>query len=216
METLNIQNQSIYKQLLHENMNKTKDELFKELVLSKDEDTTSLQKSTDLTYENIQAITSQEIDTLFSNSDDKKMAQNLKLATQFTQDEKLGRALFNTVLGKPFDMGQTYLFDRYQDKSSFLSPRNSLSDLLEKTIHSKLDTNSTNKVSDEQLNEILTAVNSFNFVNVLTNTTRNLSDRYKDDNDYSFLYNDYALQYEQLMQKYEDEKYKEMMLLKQF
>ncbi len=216
MEMQNIINQSVYKQLLHENMSKSKEELFKELVLEKNDAAVSTQRTTDLTYENIHGISTEEIDTLFKNDEDKQVAKNLQLATQFTQDEKLGRALFNTVLGKTFHLGQTYLFDRYQDKSSFLSPRNSLADLLEKTVQNKLNPNSINQVSDAQLNEILTAVNSFNFVNVLTNTTRDLNNRYKEDNKYSFLYNDYALQYEQLMQKYEDEKYKEMMLLKQF
>jgi len=214
METENISNQSIYQQMLNNTMSKANDGLFRALVVN-DESTIPTSRNSDLTYENIKGITQEEIDALFVG-EAKQMAENLKLSTQFSEDERLSRALFRTVLGQPFSMGQTYLFDRYQDKSSFLSPRNSLSDLLEKSIQNRANPNSINKVSDEQLNEILTAVNSFNFVNTLTNTTRDLNNRYKDDEQYSFLYNDYNLQYEQLLQRYEDEKYKEMMLLKQF
>lgn len=214
METEIISNQSIYQQMLHENMNKGKDGLFKELVTKTQPDITTTRNS-DLTYENIKGITQDEIDLLFTG-EAKQMAENLKLSTQFTEDEKLSRALFNTVLGQPFNMGKAYLFDRYHDKSSFLSQHSSLADLLEKSIQNRTSFDSINKVSEEQLNDILTTVNSFNFVSTLTNTTKDLSNRYKDDDNYSFLYNDYFLQYEQLLQKYEDEKYKEMMFLKQF
>ncbi len=65
-------------------------------------------KTADLSYENIKGITLEEIDTLFVNEDDKNMAKNLRLATLFSSDDYLSKALFNTVLGKPFNIGFSY------------------------------------------------------------------------------------------------------------
>ena len=57
----------------------------------------------------------------------------------------------------------------------------------------------------DRLDEILTKVNSFNFLSVLTSTTKDKYGKYKDeDNEYSFLYNNYNLQYEELKYKYEE------------
>ena len=83
--------------------------------------TTSSTKTNSLSYENIKGITLEEIDTLFVNEDDKNMAKNLRLATLFSSDDYLSKALFNTVLGKPFNIGFSYLSSSYEDKNMFLS-----------------------------------------------------------------------------------------------
>ena len=65
--------------------------------------------------------------------------------------------------------------------------------------------NSTDVISQDRLDEILTKVNSFNFLSVLTSTSKDKYDKYKDeDNEYSFLYNDFSLKYEELKYKYEE------------
>ena len=208
---------SVYEQILNQKVNKSKEERFDEMVSENLDEDFFTQRTADLTYNNIKGITQEEIDHLFKDEASKKMANNLRLATTFTQDDNLSNALFNTVAGKPFDTGYQFLADRYKDKSSFLSPNNSLSDLLERTIQNKAsgDKKLTDQVSDAQLNEILTAVNSFNFMSVLTKSTRELNDQHKDD-EYSFLYNDYALQYEQLMQQYENKRFENMGMINQF
>ena len=67
------------------------------------------------------------------------------------------------------------------------------------------DLKSTDTISQDRLDEILTKVNSFNFLSVLTSTTKDKYGKYKDeDNEYSFLYNNYNLQYEELKYKYEE------------
>ena len=73
-------------------------------------------------------------------------------------------------------------------------------------------------ISQDRLDEILTSVNSFNFLSALTTTTKDEYGRYKDEDesDYSFLYNDYALQYEQLKFKYEELDNINKNLIKQF
>ncbi|MEZ4693551.1 MAG: hypothetical protein R2837_06080 [Aliarcobacter sp.] len=167
-------------------------------------------KTNSLTYENIKGISLEEIETLFVSEDEKNMAKNLRLTTLFSNDEILGKALFNTVLGQPFELGYSYLSDRYNDKSIFLSSknRNNLFDLLQESISQKINNStstSTDVISQDKLDEILTKVDSFNFISALSNSSKKGYDKYKNEkNDYSFLYNDYNLKYQELMYKYKE------------
>ena len=174
------------------------------LTTNKQSDNTS--KTDALTFDNIKGITLEEIDTLFKD-EDKAMAKNLRIATLFSNDDYLSKALFDTVLGQPFNLGFSYLSDRYEDKNIFLnSSSNDFSDLFHSSVISRnTDLKSTDTISQDRLDEILTKVNSFNFLSVLTSTTKDKYGKYKDeDNEYSFLYNNYNLQYEELKYKYEE------------
>ena len=174
------------------------------LTTNKQGDNTS--KTDALTFDNIKGITLEEIDTLFKD-EDKAMAKNLRIATLFSNDDYLSKSLFNTVLGQPFNLGFSYLSDRYEDKNVFLnSSSNDFSDLFHSSVISRnTDLKSTDTISQDRLDEILTKVNSFNFLSVLTSTTKDKYGKYKDeDNEYSFLYNNYNLQYEELKYKYEE------------
>ena len=189
------------------------------LVTNKEVSTTA--KTDVLTYENIKGITLEEIDTLFKNEDDKNMAKNLRLSTLFSNDDYLSKALFNTVLGQVFNLGFSYLADRYEDKNMFLSLKNnSLSDLLFSSFTNKINnqnSKSTDVISQDRLDEILTAVNSFNFISSLSNTSKKGYDKYKDEkNDYSFLYNDYNLKYQELLYKYQEFENINKNIIKQF
>jgi hypothetical protein len=63
----------------------------------------------------------------------------------------------------------------------------------------------------------LTAVNSFNFISSLSNTSKKGYDKYKDEkNDYSFLYNDYNLKYQELLYKYQEFENINKNIIKQF
>ena len=171
-----------------------------------EKESTATPKTNALTFENIKGITLEEIDTLFKD-EDKSMAKNLRIATLFSNDDYLSKSLFNTVLGQPFNLGFSYLSDRYEDKNVFLnSSTNDFSDLFHSSIISRnTDLKSTDTISQDRLDEILTKVNSFNFLSVLTSTTKDKYGKYKDeDNEYSFLYNNYNLQYEELKYKYEE------------
>lgn len=179
-------------------------------------------KTNSLTYENIKGISLEEIETLFVSEDEKNMAKNLRLTTLFSNDEILGKALFNTVLGQPFELGYSYLSDRYNDKSIFLSSknRNNLFDLLEESISQKINNStstSTDVISQDKLDEILTKVDSFNFISALSNSSKKGYDKYKNEkNDYSFLYNDYNLKYQELMYKYKELENFNKNIIKQF
>ena len=179
-------------------------------------------KTDSLSYENIKGISLEEIDTLFKNEDDKNIAKNLRIATLFSNDEYLSKALFNTVLGQPFNLGFSYLSDRYEDKNMFLASKNSdnLFDLLQESISSKINNSnskSTDVISQDKLDEILTKVNSFNFISALSNSSKRGYDKYKDEkNDYSFLYNDYNLKYQELVYKYKELEDINKTLIKQF
>jgi len=179
-------------------------------------------KTDSLSYENIKGISLEEIDTLFKNEDDKNMAKNLRIATLFSSDDYLSKALFNTVLGQPFNLGFSYLSDRYEDKNMFLSSKNSdnLFDLLQESINQKINNSnskSTDVISQDKLDEILTKVNSFNFISALSNSSKKGYDKYEDEkNDYSFLYNDYNLKYQELVYKYQELENINKTLIKQF
>ena len=178
-------------------------------------------KTDSLSYENIKGISLEEIDTLFVNEDDKNMAKNLRLATLFSSDDYLSKALFNTVLGQPFNVGFSYLSNSYEDKNMFLSSNtNSLADLLHESITQRVNnpnSNSTDVISQDRLDEILTKVNSFNFISALSNTSKKGYDKYKDKkDDYSFLYNDYNLKYQELVYKYKELENINKTLIKQF
>lgn len=192
------------------------DTFLNNLVDTRVENKTS--KTNSLTYENIKGISLEEIESLFVSEDEKNMAKNLRLATLFSNDEILGKALFNTVLGQPFNLGYSYLSDRYNDKSIFFSSKNSnnLFDLLEESISQKLN-NSTDVISQDKIDEILTKVNSFNFISALSNSSKKGYDKYKNEkNDYSFLYNDYNLKYQELMYKYKELENFNKNIIKQF
>jgi hypothetical protein len=175
--------------------------------LQEDKTTSTISKSDSLDYENIKNLSLEDINTVFTDSETKSKAINLKLATMFSNDNNLSKAMYNTVLGQAFDVGYNYLFNSYEDKNVFLnSNSNNLADLLHNSITSRQkNNNSTDVISQDRLDEILTVVNSFNFVSALANTSKDKYDRYKDeDNDYSFLYNDYNLKYQELLYKYNE------------
>lgn len=180
----------------------------------------SLTKMSELTFNSIKDITLEEIDSLFQNEDERNLAKNLRLATLFTEDENLSLAMFNTVLGQPFNMGLNYLYNSYEDKHLFLNKKSdSLSDLLLDSIKNRKaiqELKSHEVISQDRLDEILLNVNSFSFVDALSNSSNDIYDRYKDDDSYSFLYNDFALKYEELKIKYEEQKYKTDAIIKQY
>jgi hypothetical protein len=210
---------SVYSQLLHENMNQSKEDMFKQSLLNQlqSDQPSSLPKSNALSFENIQGLTDNDIDVIFSNEQSRAMALNLKLATQFSSDPFLAKPLFNTVFSKDLNSGYEFLSHLYEDKKIFLDEPESLGELLELSIKSRgKEKKITDKIAPEDLDMILTHVNSFNFVNALTNNTSNLKDKYQDDENYSLLFGDYHLEYEKLKIAYEDEKYKQMNMIKQF
>jgi hypothetical protein len=99
----------------------------------------------------------------------------------------------------------------YDDKHNYFKSINSstkLSDLLYETIVNKTSNQRlkpTEVISQEKLDEILLSVQSFDFLDTLSNSYKNSYEKYKDDEeDYSFLYNDFNLQYEQLIEKYKE------------
>lgn len=180
----------------------------------------NIERNSDLTFDNIKGITLEEIQSVFVKQEDKDMAKNLRLATLFTDDVYLQKALFNTVLGQPFNVGYSYLFDSYEDKNIFLNSKDdSLSDLLHKSLLTRIDDydmKPTDKISQTRINEVLTAVNSFSFVDALSSTYKDQYDKYEDYNQYSFLYNDYNLKYQELKYKYDDMKNLDRLMLQQF
>lgn len=181
----------------------------------------NITRTDSLSYSNIKGISLEEIDTLFKDEESKSMAKNLRLATLFSADEKLSHAMFNTVLGKPFSLGYDFLYNSYEDKHVFFNAdRNSLSSLLHESLGSRLDlknSNSTDVIPQDRLDEILLEVQSFNFLDSLSRTSKDQYGRYKDKkDDYSFLYGDLSLKYEELRLKYEEYENVNKMIIQQY
>jgi len=211
MITSNINELQFLANVKNDELNNKNSDFLEEVKNSSENEEFSTTKTNSFSFDNIKGITTEEIEHLFENEDDKQMAKNLRLATLFSNDDNLAKAMFNTVLGQPFNVGYTFLSNRYEDKHNYfssLSDNSKLSDLLHQSMTNKInnkDMKPTDQIPQEQLDEILLEVNSFSFLDALNRNSKDQYGRYKDeDNDYSFLYNDYALQYEQLMQKYKD------------
>ena len=197
---------------------KNSQNLFLNTLINTKSDEDSL-KTNQLTFENINGISIEEIEKLFTLEEEKNLAKNLRLATLFTNDLYLGKALFNTVLGEPFNVANNYLFNIYEDKNIFFKSKdNSLADLLHQSVINRSDEKSKSyeKVSQIKIDQILTTVNSFSFLDALSKGYKNQYDKYKDDNQYSFLYNDYYMKYQELIYKYEDLKDSDKNIINQF
>ena len=190
---------SVYKQKIND-----KSSFSNELNLhNKDEKSSHTNK---LSYENIKGITLEEIESNFADEDNKAMAKSLRLATLFSEDEILSQALFNTVLGHPFDIGFSILSNRYSDKNIFLNSKTKDKSFTSLLHDSLLNKNENENISQDKIDEILIKTQSINFLDHLLSNSKDQYGRYKDDkdNDYGFLYNGYVLQYEELRSKYKN------------
>lgn len=107
MFTSNINELNFLASIKKDNISTKNQEFLKEVKNSLDKDFKT-DKTTSLSFENIKNISLEEIEYLFKDEENKQMAKNLRLATLFSNDENLSKAMFNTVLGKPFNMGFTF------------------------------------------------------------------------------------------------------------
>ena len=209
----------LFKTNVNNNLEKNIDNIFSnsvESILNKDK-----RRDNSLTFSNINGITLKEIDELFEDKEKKNLAKNLRLATLFTNDEKLANILFDTVLGKPFDSGFEYLSNRYSDKNSYLKSKSSfgsstLFDMLHKSMEYRLNSSNKSDIKKEDLDDILLEINSFDFISALSSSSKKGSKKYKDQEKYSFLYKNYELEYKNIMEKYQDLDKKNLDIIKQF
>ena len=223
MITSNINELQFLANVKNDEINNKNDDFINEIKKTNSSEEFTTNKTNSFSFENIKGMTLEEIENIYTNEEDKQMAKNLRLATLFSSDDKLAKVMFNTVLGHPFNVGYSFLSDRYEDKHNYFSSLNGsskLSDLLHESMTHKIenkDMKPTDQIPQELLDEILLEINSFSFLDAMHSNSKDQYGRYKDkDDDYSFLYNDYALQYEQLMQKYKDLENQNTNLINQF
>ncbi len=215
MITSNIQ-EILLKNDLYNKSNEIKNEPFINTLVQ----TSSEFDYDDISYENILSLSLEEIETL-EDEDKKSLLKNLKLATMFSQDKNLSKAMYDSVLGKPFDLGYNYLYDMYEDKNLFFSSykKPSFSSLLTDIVSKRFDNSEkkiTDKISQTKLNEILSVANSFSFLDTFSSGYKDGYDKYKDEEQYGFLYNDYYLKYQELIYKYQNNKNQELEILNKF
>ena len=209
----------LFKTNVNNNLEKNIDNIFSnsvENILNKNK-----KRDNSLTFSNINGITLKEIDELFEDEDKKNLAKNLRLATLFTNDGKLANILFDTVLGKPFDSGFEYLSNRHSDKNNYLKSKNnfgssSLFDMLHKSMEYRLNSSNKSDIKKEDLDDILLEINSFDFISALSSSSKKGSQKYKNEEKYSFLYKNYELEYKNIMEKYQDLDKKNLDIIKQF
>ncbi|AXH14927.1 hypothetical protein CP985_11485 [Malaciobacter mytili LMG 24559] len=171
----------------------------------------------EISFKNINNMAFSEISTLFKNNEESQKIYNLKLATMFSNNINLSKALYDTVLEKPFNSGYEYMFRKYEDKSIFLnSNKNSLSKLFEESVlYNSSSLNTAQKIPQQKLDEILSVVNSFNFITALSGSYKDLYNKNK-DNKYAIFYKNYNLEYLELMQKFQRYEQETKILLNQF
>ena len=209
----------LFKTNVNNNLEKNIDNIFSnsvENILNKNK-----KRDNSLTFSNINGITLKEIDELFEDEDKKNLAKNLRLATLFTNDGKLANILFDTVLGKPFDSSFEYLSNRYSDKNNYLKSKNnfgssSLFDMHHKSMEYRLNSSNKSDIKKEDLDDILLEINSFDFISALSSSSKKGSQKYKNEEKYSFLYKNYELEYKNIMEKYQDLDKKNLDIIKQF
>lgn len=181
----------------------------------------SIKNSTDieLSYEEVKKLSLEDIEKNYEDGDKKTLLKTLKMATMFSKDEILTKTLFNTVSNMPIENSYDYLSSKFSDKRNYLKAKSeniSLFDLLHKSLSFSVNGNKNN-ISKEDLDDILLQVNSFNFLESLSNNYKIGSNKYKKDNDrYTFLYNDYAKDYEDIIKKYKDYESLDKSIIKQF
>ena len=59
-------------------------------------------------------------------------------------------------------------------------------------------------------------INSFDFISALSSSSKKGSQKYKNEEKYSFLYKNYELEYKNIMEKYQDLDKKNLDIIKQF
>ncbi|RXJ86531.1 hypothetical protein [Arcobacter sp. CECT 8985] len=179
---------------------------FKDVLLGDFEDL-----SEDFSFETIQKIPLNKIEDIYQTEHNIKKAKNLKIATMFTEDKSLSKALYEQVLNKQAsNKDEEYLFDMIQDKIIFLSSDSTtLESLLQKSVESRVDLSSNEKilqrVTPSEINAVLSYVNAINFISSMGNTYESLNNRYlnKDDK-YSIFYNNHYLEYHFLIAKFKE------------
>lgn len=174
--------------------------------------------SEDLNFENILNTPFEKIDENFKE-EDREMARNLKLATMFSKDEILMQVMYDSVIKKDVNDGFNFLTNRYSDKSIYGKSNfgsSNIFDLLHKTITFNSDGTLKKEIGKDELDDILLSVHSFNFLDSFSKSYKNGYDKYKDNNRYSFLYNDGMIEYEKMINKYKDLESYQKSILKQF
>ncbi len=214
MEKINCK--SIYNTIL-ENKNKIEENSnisFKQEVIERSK---LKSKEYEVNFNNISKLPINNISTLFKNNEESQKIYNLKLATMFSSNINLSKALYDIVLEKPFSSGFEYLFKKYEDKSIFLnSNKNSLSKLLEESvIYNSSFLTKAQKVPQQKIDEILSVASSFNFITALNGSYKELYNK-NTNNKYAIFYKNYNLEYLELMQKFQKYEQNSKILLNQF
>ncbi|RXK00524.1 hypothetical protein CRU98_05025 [Arcobacter sp. CECT 8986] len=165
-------------------------------------------KNSDFSYENIVNTPLNKISSLYENSEDIKKAKNLKIATMFSDNEILSKALYDKVYEMNSINQNNYLFNIIQDKIVFFSSDNTtIEDLLQKSVKERLASTSTNSLEQvpyEYINIVLTYANSISFINSMTSSYKSLSSRYDKDDKYSVFYNNHYLEYNFLIARFKE------------
>ncbi|RXJ93550.1 hypothetical protein CRV00_10725 [Malaciobacter molluscorum] len=163
----------------------------------------------DFSYEKIVNTDLSDISSIYKNSEDIKRAKSLKIATMFSDNEILSKALYEKVFEKSLSNQHEYLFNIIQDKIVFLSSDSTtIEDLLQKSVKQRIKLDNTSKdleqISPKYMNTILTYMNSISFINSMSNSYKSLSSIYDKDDKYSILYNNHYLEYQFLIARFKE------------
>ncbi len=170
------------------------------------DNTDNKKKEIDISFQNINTMSLDEIEESYQDKDQTNLLTALKLSTLFSTNMNMNEALFNTVLGQnDVSSAQVYLSSMMSNRNTYLSNSNDGGAWLRQNLISQLD----GEVQAEQIKlekEFLYSMVQFDVAAHMSDMM-NFSKKGRDDNKDNYglfsLYDNTYLQYQSLFNQYE-------------
>ena len=174
--------------------------------LQNTDNTDNKKKEIDISFQNINTMSLDEIEESYQDKDQTNLLTALKLSTLFSTNMNMNEALFNTVLGQnDVSSAQVYLSSMMSNRNTYLSNSNDGGAWLRQNLISQLD----GEVQAEQIKlekEFLYSMVQFDVAAHMSDMM-NFSKKGRDDNKDNYglfsLYDNTYLQYQSLFNEYE-------------
>ncbi len=174
--------------------------------LQNNENTDDKKKEVDISFQNINTMSLDDIEQNYQDKDQSNLLTALKLSTLFSTNMNMNEALFNTLLGQnDLSSAQMYISTMMSNRNTYLSNSNDGGAWLRQNLISQLD----GEVQAEQIKlekEFLYSMVQFDVAAHMSDMM-NFSKKGRDDNKDNYglfsMYDNTYLQYQSLFNEYE-------------
>jgi len=177
---------------------------FKESILNNHEQNSHNKES--LTFENINNISVNEMEENYQDKQQVELFKILKLATLFSGNVNMNKAMFNSVLDQDgLEKSQEYMYSMMSNRNSYLSNSNDNGAWLRSSLISELEGDAKREqiqLEKEFLNTML-QFDVAQHMNDMMDFSKSGRDRNKNNNDLSLMYNNTYLKYQNLFNEFE-------------